>query len=42
MWTLMLAGACTDALSTLRACPSEDEAWQLPLHENVRGPTYYH
>jgi transposase len=21
---------------------SEDEAWQLPLHENVRGPTYYH
>ena len=21
---------------------SEDPEWQLPLHENVRGPTYYH
>ena len=21
---------------------AEDPEWQLPLHENVRGPTYYH
>jgi transposase len=21
---------------------AEDDEWQLPLHENVRGPTYYH
>jgi transposase len=25
-----------------KSLTSEDPEWQLPLHENVRGPTYYH
>jgi hypothetical protein len=31
-----------DLATTSRAAPNKKSAVQLPLHENVRGPKYYH